>query len=136
MNFLWLYSKAHNYILKLFPGITRQVVKGILEIPSIKGVVLETYGSGNASTNSGFIELLKEAILRGIYIVNVTQCISGSVIFGQYETSVQLKEIGIINGNDITTESAVAKLMYMLGENISRNEFKTIFENPLRGEMS
>ena len=123
-------------ILKLFPGITRQIVKGILEMPSIKGVVLETYGSGNAPTNPWFIELLKEAILRGIYIVNVTQCIGGSVILGQYETSVQLKEIGIINGNDITTESAVAKLMYLLGENIPRKKFKTIFEESLRGEMS
>lgn len=123
-------------ILKLFPGITQQVVKNILEIPSIKGVILETYGSGNAPTNPWFIELLKEAINKGIYIVNVTQCIGGSVILGQYETSVQLKEIGVINGNDITIESAVAKLMYMLGENISRKEFKTIFEEPLRGEMS
>ena len=102
----------------------------------MKGVILETYGSGNAPTNPGFIELLKEAIKKGIYIINVTQCNGGSVILGQYETSVQLKEIGVINGNDITTESAIAKLMYMLGENMSRKEFKTIFERSLRGEMS
>ena len=123
-------------ILKLFPGISEQTVRGILEIPSLKGVVLEAYGSGNAPSEVWFIDLLKKAILNGIYIVDVTQCIGGSVILGHYETSVQLKKIGLINGKDITTESAVAKLMYMLGENISRNEFKTIFENPLRGEMS
>ncbi len=122
-------------VLKLFPGITKQVVQGILEIPTIKGVVLETYGSGNAPTEKWFIELLKEALLKGIYIVDVTQCIGGSVVLGQYETSIQLEKIGLINGKDITTESAIAKLMYQIGENISRNEFKTFFETPLRGEM-
>ncbi len=122
-------------ILKLFPSITKQVVQSILEIPTIKGVVLETYGSGNAPTEKWFIELLKEALLKGIYIVDVTQCIGGSVVFGQYETSIQLQKIGLINGKDITTESAIAKLMYLLGENISKSEFKAFFETPLRGEM-
>ena len=122
-------------ILKLFPGITEQVVKSILQIPIIKGVILETYGSGNAPTEKWFIKLLKEAIKKGIYIVDVTQCIGGSVIMGHYDTSVQLEKIGLINGKDITTESAVAKLMYLLGEKIIQKDFKTIFESPLRGEM-
>jgi len=123
-------------ILKLFPGISEQTVKGILDIPALKGVILETYGSGNAPNEKWFIDLLKKAISNGIYIIDVTQCIGGSVILGHYETSVQLKKIGIINGKDITTESAVAKLMYLLGEKISRTEFKKLFEKPLRGEMS
>jgi len=123
-------------ILKLFPGITKQTVKSILETPSIKGVILETYGSGNAPNEIWFIDLLKKAIAKGIYIIDVSQCIGGSVILGQYETSVELKKIGLINGKDITTESAVAKLMYLLGEKISREEFKTVFEKSLRGEMS
>ena len=123
-------------ILKLFPGITKQTVKSILEMPSIKGVILETYGSGNAPNEIWFIDLLKKAIAKGVYIIDVSQCIGGSVILGQYETSVELKKIGLINGKDITTESAVAKLMYLLGENILKEEFKTIFEKPLRGEMS
>jgi len=122
-------------ILKLFPSITKQVVQSILEIPNIKGIVLETYGSGNAPTEKWFIELLKKALQKGIYIVDVTQCIGGSVILGQYETSIQLQKIGLINGKDITTESAIAKLMYLLGENISRTEFKNFFETSLRGEM-
>jgi len=122
-------------ILKLFPSITKQVVQSILEIPTIKGVVLETYGSGNAPTEKWFIALLKEALLKGIYIIDVTQCIGGGVVLGQYETSIQLQKIGLINGKDITTESAIAKLMYLLGEDISKNEFKTFFETPLRGEM-
>ncbi len=123
-------------VLKLFPSITKQVVQGILEIPDLKGVILETYGSGNAPTEDWFIRLLRKAVDRGIYIVDVTQCIGGSVIFGQYETSIQLKQVGLINGKDITTESAIAKMMYLLGENSNKIDFKKYFENPLRGEMN
>ncbi len=123
-------------ILKLFPGITKGTVKHILAIPHIKGVILETYGSGNAPTEKWFIDLLKETLRRGVQIVDVTQCVGGGVILGHYETSRQLEQIGLISGKDITTESAVAKLMYLLGEKIRIEDFKTIFEKPLRGEMS
>lgn len=123
-------------ILKIFPGINKKVVESIINIPELEGIVLETYGSGNATTESWFINLLKKGISKGIHIVNVTQCEAGNVIMGQYETSIALKEIGIINGNDLTTESALAKLMYLLGEKIPKKEFKNIFETSLRGEMS
>ncbi len=123
-------------ILKIFPGITKNVVATILAIDGLKGVILETFGSGNAPTEKWFIDSLKETIDKGIHIINVTQCIAGSVIMGHYETSIELKKAGIINGGDITTESALAKLMYLLGENISKNNFKATFEAQLRGEMS
>lgn len=123
-------------ILKIFPGITENVVKSILGIDGLRGVILETFGSGNAPTDKWFINLLKQTIEKGVHIVNVTQCIGGNVIMGQYETSIELKKAGIINGGDITTESALAKLMYLLGENISKNKFKSIFETQLRGEIS
>ena len=123
-------------ILKLFPGILNNTVKTILEIKNLKGVVLETYGSGNTSTNKEFINLLKKAIKKGIQIIDVTQCVSGSVVLGQYETSTALKNIGVISGKDITTEAAIAKLMYLLGENIPQKDFKQIFEKSLRGEMT
>ena len=123
-------------VLKLFPGITENVVKSIISIKNLKGIVLETYGAGNAPTELWFVNLLKEAIKNSIRIINVTQCVGGSVILGHYETSVALKEIGVIDGKDITTESAVAKLMYLLGENLSKKEFKQFFERSLRGEMS
>ena len=123
-------------ILKIFPGITKAVVETILSITGLKGVIIETYGSGNAPTEAWFVNLLKMTIEKGVHIINVTQCIGGSVILGHYETSEHLKKIGIINGKDITTESALAKLMYLLGEKIPKSEFKTIFETPLRGEMS
>lgn len=122
-------------VLKLFPGITKEVVKSIMQIKGLKGVVLETYGSGNAPTYSWFIDMLEEATKNGIHIVNVTQCVGGSIILGHYETSVALKRIGVIDGKDITTESAIAKLMYLLGVGIPKNEFKKMFETPLRGEL-
>ena len=122
-------------VLKLFPGITETVVKSITQSPNLKGIVLETYGSGNAPTYPWFIKLLEVAIHNGIHIVNVTQCVGGSIILGHYETSVDLKRIGVIDGKDITTESAIAKLMYLLGEQIPKKEFKKLFETPLRGEL-
>ena len=123
-------------VLKLFPGITKEVVESLICIDGLQGLVLEVYGAGNAPTYPWFIALLEKAVKHGIQIVLVTQCAKGSIMLGHYETSVALKRIGVINGNDITTESAVAKLMYLLGENIPQKEFKKWFEKPLRGELS
>tara|TARA_R110001592_G_scaffold54875_4_gene168172 strand:- start:2495 stop:3532 length:1038 start_codon:yes stop_codon:yes gene_type:complete len=123
-------------ILKLFPGITEKVVKSILNTNDLKGVILETYGSGNAPDEIWFLNLLKEAIAKNIRIINVTQCSGGNVIQGHYETSVALKQIGVVSGKDITTESAVAKLMYLLHENLTLENFTFYFEKSLRGEIT
>lgn len=123
-------------ILKLFPGINKNILKSILNTPNLKGVVLETYGAGNAPMENWFIDEIENAIKKGLHIVNVTQCSGGSVIMGTYETSTRLKEIGLISGKDITTEAAITKLMYLIGQNVAPNVFKTIFETSLRGEMN
>lgn len=122
-------------VLKVFPGINEKVLKPLLAIQDIKGIVLETYGTGNACSEEWFIQLLKQVVDRGVPIVNVTQCNRGGVNMGKYETSTQLKQIGLISGKDLTTEAAVAKMMYLLRQNLSVKVFKTIFETSLRGEM-
>ncbi|MFA9192087.1 asparaginase [Flavobacterium sp. FZUC8N2.13] len=122
-------------IIKMFPGMSESIFTAILEIPSLKGIVLETYGSGNAITEDWFINALTKAIKKGLHIVNVTQCTSGSVNMGQYETSSALKQIGVISGKDSTTEAAITKLMFLLSQNIPPKDFKTVFETPLRGEI-
>ncbi len=122
-------------ILKLFPGLSKALLKAVLNTPGLKVLVLETFGAGNAPTADWFIEGLREAIENGIHIINVTQCSGGGVLMGQYETSERLRQIQLVNGKDITTESAITKAMYLLGKNVPHKEFKGFFEKAVRGEM-
>ncbi len=135
---LIVHKKLDNsvLILKLFPGIAEVVVKNALNIAGLKGVILETYGAGNAPTDGWFIEALSQAIMKGIIVYNVTQCKGGAVDMGKYETSVKLGEIGVVGGYDITTESAIAKMMYLLGEGFQGEKLKELLQSPLRGELT
>ncbi|MEP1032083.1 asparaginase [Ekhidna sp.] len=122
-------------ILKIFPGITEHVVRSILENPNVKGVVMETFGSGNTMSFDWFIDCLREAIASGKVILNVSQCIGGEVEQGRYETSKKLNEIGVLSGGDITTEAAITKLMFLLGSEKVTKELKRQLPHSLAGEM-
>jgi L-asparaginase len=122
-------------ILKLFPGIHLQVVRSILTVPGIKGVVIETYGAGNAPTTEWLIDELKLAIDRGVLLLNVSQCPGGRVLPGRYETSRILQQIGVINGADMTTEAAVTKLMLLIGE-YGVEKTRSLIGTELVGELS
>lgn len=123
-------------LVKIFPGITQQTVTHLFNTALFKGLVIETYGTGNTTTQNWFIAALKKVVDQGIPVVNVTQCSGGSVLMGHYQTSVALKNMGVISGKDITTEAALTKLMYLLASDTSSQDFKTLFETPLRGEMT
>lgn len=122
-------------ILKIFPGITEEVVKGTILAKNLKGLVLETFGSGNTMKFDWFITCLKEGIDSGLIVLNVSQCAGGEVMQGRYETSKKLNEIGVLSGGDITTEAAVAKLMLLLGSEEDRNVMMRKLSSPLNGEM-
>jgi L-asparaginase len=122
-------------LIKLFPGITEAVLNHMFQMPHLKGVILETYGSGNAPTEKWFLELLRNTLRKGIPIVDITQCFAGSVVLGKYETSLELLEMGLIDGKDITTEAAITKLMYLFSIPEIDGKVKDLFETSLRGEI-
>lgn len=122
-------------LVKLFPGINKETINHLFSTPNLKGMIFETYGSGNITNEKWFLKALKTIIDKKIPVVNVTQCAGGSVDMSIYSTNVIYRNIGIISGKDISTEAAVTKLMLMLGQNIPANNFKTKFETSLRGEM-
>ena len=121
-------------IIKIFPGLTESVLRAMLS-SGVKGVVLETYGAGNAPTKEWFIGTLKEAIAKGISVVNVTQCSNGEVNMDIYETGVALQRIGVISGRDMTTEAAVTKMMYVLAQESTPAGRRRLLKKSICGEF-
>ena len=123
-------------ILKMHPGITPDVVKHILCSPKTRAVIIETYGAGNAPSKEWFLSIVKEAVAMGKILMNVTQCIAGSVNMDIYATGKTLKEAGVLNGYDSTTEAALGKLFYLMGLFQDNLLVKSMMELDLRGEIS
>lgn len=123
-------------VLSVFPGISPSFIKALFSDTSMKGLVIRTFGSGNAPMDDWFIEAIKNAIESGLRVVNISQCIGGTVEQGKYEASKALKEIGVIGGRDMTLEAGLTKLMYLLAQDLSNAEFKLKYESSLRGELS
>lgn len=123
-------------ILKIHPGITRQVVRDTLLGESSRAVILETYGSGNAISKDWFIEIVHEADSMGKILLNVTQCLCGEVNTNLYATGKKLEQAGVRSGGDITTESALAKLFFLMGKYSNNCDVRAALSQNLRGEIS
>lgn len=123
-------------VLTVFPGMGQEYVQSVLHNPKLKGLVLRTFGAGNAPTDNWFLNLLEERMQKGLYIANVTQCNGGSVEQGKYQASERLKEIGVLGASDMTFEAALTKMMCLLAQDLSPKDFRQAYENELCGEMS
>jgi L-asparaginase len=122
-------------VLKLYPGISPKVVETILNA-DVRGIVMETFGAGNTTTDKWFTDLLKNAINSGKVILDISQCKVGTVELGRYETSKELKDMGVANGYDMTYEAAITKMMYLLGQYKEPAIIKELLETDLRGELT
>ncbi|MDR0805069.1 MAG: type I asparaginase [Oscillospiraceae bacterium] len=123
-------------ILDIFPGIDCAFLKHIFDTNGLNGIVLRTYGAGNAPTTPEFLGTVEYAVRdKGIVVVNLTQCLEGRVEVGKYETGVALTELGVLNGAKLTPEAAVTKMMYLFGLRLGVDEVKVKMTENLRGEM-
>ncbi len=125
----------HVAALRLYPGITRGVLENFLR-PPLEGLVLETFGSGNApDRDDGVMRVLRDATDRGVVIVNVTQCLRGRVS-PSYAAGRALMDAGVVPGADMTPEAALAKLALLLGQGLSADEVRARAGRSLAGELS
>lgn len=123
-------------VFSLFPGIQEGILRQVLQLQSLRGIVMRSFGSGNAMKSSWLMYLLKEATLRGIVIVNISQCVAGTVEMSRYDTGYQLKDIGVISGHDSTVEAAVTKLMYLQARYNDPNTIRNLMSRSIAGEIT
>lgn len=123
-------------VLTLFPGIQEHIVTEVLKMEGLKAVVMKTFGTGNAPQREWFVRAVREATQRGLVIINITQCPSGSVDMKRYENGRQLLEAGVTSGYDSTIEAAVTKLMFLLGHGLTPDEVRRLMNQSLAGEIT
>lgn len=123
-------------VLTVFPGMTPNYVRPVLENPHLKGLILRSFGSGNAPTDPWFLDMLRDSIERGVWVVNNSQCAGGGIALGKYEASREMKDMGVISSGDMSFESSLAKMMFLLPQTSSYEGFKQLYETSLRGELT
>ena len=123
-------------ILKVHPGLTEHIVRHHLLDPDTRAVIMDTYGSGNSLSRPWFVDIVREACLRGKIVLNVTQCQSGTVEMTRYATGHHLEESGVVSGGDMTTEAALGKLFVLMGQTGDNEQVKRLLTKDLRGELT
>lgn len=127
---------ANVIVFTVFPGIPEDIVRHVLESPTLRSIVMRTYGSGNAPQLKWLQALLKKATDNGKTIINISQCMAGTVEMGRYGAGYHLMQSGVISGYDSTVESAVTKLMHLQGKYSDSDTIRQLMQQSIRGEIT